>query len=175
VANVVVPAGLWIFPLTYSLGVVLTEVYGFAASRRVIWMGLFCNVCMAGACQLAIHLPATEQWRYDEAYTQILSLSSQLMLASVVAYFSGELTNSYVVAALKKRMQGKFFWIRALCGNWLGEGVDTILLLTLAFWGHVPKEEFFGMLVFYYLFKVCYAAAIMPLLHYTVRYLQQPD
>jgi len=169
---VILPAGLLLFPMTYLLGDLLTEVYGFAQSRRVIWMGMACNLFMALMCRLAIHLPALESWEPAAAYAQVLGSSSRLMAISVFTYFVGEFVNAYSVAKLKIRMQGRFFWLRALCGSWIGEGIETGLFIPLAFCGTMPNSELFRLAVFYYTFKVSYALCAMPFLNYLVKCLK---
>ena len=173
--SIILPAGLLLFPITYLLGDVLTEVYGFAASRRVIWMGMICNLFMAFMCWIAISLPALDSWEKTEAYAQILSSSSRLMVISVFTYFMGELTNAYIVSKLKVRMQGRFFWARALCGSWIGEGIETGLFIPLAFYGSMPNEELLRLALFYYSFKVLYAICAMPIASKLVKILKHRE
>ncbi len=170
---VILPAGLLLFPMTYLLGDVITELYGFAQSRRVIWMGMLCNLFMALMCRIAISLPADISWTHHEAYAQILGSSSRLMVISVTTYFLGELSNAYIVSGLKRKMQGRFFWARALCGSWVGEFIETSLFMPLAFYGRIPNEQLLKMAVFYYCFKVAYALCAMPFANQLVRALKK--
>jgi uncharacterized integral membrane protein (TIGR00697 family) len=169
---IILPAGLLLFPITYLLGDLLTEVYGFAQSRRVIWMGMACNLFMATMCQISIALPALDSWPRAEAYSEILGTSSRLMAISVFTYFVGEFVNAYIVAKLKIRMQGRLFWARALCGSWIGEGIETSLFIPLAFFGTMPNEQLLKLAGYYYSFKVLYALAAMPLLNLIVKWLK---
>lgn len=171
---VTIPAGLVIFPMTYLLGVILTEVYGFVLSRKVIWTALICNLFMALTCQLAIVLPYDPLWQGQEAYQNVLGTSSRLMAVSVFTYFIGEFVNSYVVAKLKVKLQGRLFCLRGLCGNWLGEGVETALFLPLAFY-HLPANVLLKMSLFYYLFKITYAACAMPFVKKIVFWLKNKE
>lgn len=172
---IILPAGLLLFPITYLLGDLLTEVYGFGASRKVIWMGMACNLFMALMCHLSISLPATPSWARSEAYAEILGTSSRLMAISVFTYFVGEFANAYIVAKLKVKMKGKFFWARALCGSWIGEGIETSLFIPLAFYGSLPNDELLRLAFFFYTFKVCYALCAMPLLNYLVKVLKRRE
>jgi uncharacterized integral membrane protein (TIGR00697 family) len=172
---IILPAGLLLFPITYLLGDVLTEVYGFSQSRKVIWMGMLCNLFMAFMCKLAINLPAVETWEKSEAYAQILGSSSRLMAISVLTYFVGELANAYIVAKLKIRMQGRLFWARALCGSWIGEGIETSLFISLAFYGTMPNDILLKMAGFYYSFKVIYAFCAMPFASMLVKVLKEKE
>ncbi len=171
----ILPAGLLLFPITYLLGDVLTEVYGFAMSRRVIWMGMACNLFMALMCKLSISLPAEETWIHSESYAQILGCSSRLMVISVLTYFLGEFINTYIVAKLKIRLKGKFFWIRALCGNWMGEAIETSLFIPLAFYGTMPNEVLLKLATTFYLFKVTYAMCAMPFANALVTFLKRQE
>jgi queuosine precursor transporter len=172
---IILPAGLLLFPITYLLGDLLTEVYGFGASRRVIWMGMACNLFMALMCHLSISLPALPSWTRGEAYAEILGTSSRLMAISVFTYFIGEFANAYIVAKLKIWMKGRLFWARALCGSWIGEGIETSLFIPLAFYGTLPNDELLRLAGFFYSFKVCYALCAMPLLNYLVNILKRRE
>lgn len=173
--SIILPAGVLLFPLTYLLGDILTEVYGFAAARRIIWFGMFCNLFMAMMCHLAILAPAPESWLDQAAYTQILGNGSRLMAVSTFTYFIGEFINAYVVAKLKVKMQGKAFWLRALCGSWIGEGVETALFLPLAFYGIMDNNELLSFGLFYYSFKVVYAFCTLPLANKLVNILKRRE
>lgn len=172
---VILPAGLLLFPITYLLGDLLTEVYGFSQSRRVIWMGMACNLFMAFMCRLSITLPSVETWSHGEAYAQILGTSSRLMAISVLTYFIGEFVNAYIVAKLKIKMQGRLFWARALCGSWIGEGIETSLFIPLAFYGTMPNSQLLHLAIYYYSFKVIYALCAMPLLNALVKLLKRKE
>lgn len=172
---IILPAGLLLFPLTYLLGDALTEVYGFAQSRRVIWTGMVCNLFMAFMCQLAIQLPSLGTWPHTEAYAQILGVSSHLMAISVFTYFVGEFINTYLIAKLKIKLQGRLFWLRALCSSWIGEGIETALFIPLAFWGTMPNEQLLRFAAFYYTFKLAYALAAIPLLNQFVKFLKKRE
>ena len=169
----VLPAGVLLFPLTYLLGDIITEVYGFREARRIIWFGMLCNLFMAFMCRLAILSPASETWIHQEAYEQILGNGSRLMAVSTLTYFIGEFMNAYIVAKLKIKMQGKSFCLRALCGSWIGEGIETALFLPLAFYGVMSNQELLRFGLFYYSFKVIYAFCTVPLANKLVNRLKR--
>lgn len=172
--GIIVPAGLMVFPMTYLLGALLTEVYGFSLSRRVIWMSLLCNLMLSAVCQIAVHAPCADDWPNQQAYALILSNSSRLMVISVATYFVGELLNALVVAKLKVKMAGKNFWLRGICGNWLGEGVETLLFIPLAFW-QLPREQLINMCVYFFSIKITYAFCAMPIMHWLAKVLKQAE
>ncbi len=172
---IILPAGLLLFPITYVLGDILTEVYGFAQSRRVIWGAMLCNLFMSFMCKIAIQLPAVSDWAHNEAYAQVLGSSSRLMAISVLTYFIGEFMNAYIVAKLKVKMHGRLFWARALCGSWIGEGIETALFIPLAFYGTMPNGQLLQLAFSYYSFKVIYAMCAMPLASHLVRMLKNKE
>ncbi len=172
---IILPAGLLLFPLTYLLGDVLTEVYGLREARRVIWFGMLCNLFMAFMCRLSISLPASESWLHSEAYAEILGSGSRLMTVSTLTYFIGEFTNAAIVAKLKIKMQGRFFWIRALCGSWIGEGIETALFVPFAFYGIMPNEQLLTLGLFYYIFKILYALCTLPIANKLVTLLKRRE
>lgn len=172
---IILPAGLLLFPITYLLGDVLTEVYGFAQSRKVIWMGMLCNLFMALMCKIAISLPAVETWTKTDSYADILGTSSRLMAISVFTYFVGELSNAYIVSRLKTALKGKLFWARALCSSWIGEGIETSLFIPLAFYGTMPNEQLLKLAIFFYSFKVIYVFCAMPFVSALVTWLKKKE
>jgi uncharacterized integral membrane protein (TIGR00697 family) len=135
VSGRVFPAGLAIFPLSYLLGDVLTEVYGLRAARAVIWLGFACNLLAVGAIQVAIHLPAAGFYEDQDAYERLLGTTWRLFLASLAAYVVGELANAYVLARLKAVTRGRFLWTRTIGSTVVGEGLDSAIFVTIAFAG----------------------------------------
>ncbi|MFM8454777.1 MAG: queuosine precursor transporter [Gammaproteobacteria bacterium] len=170
-----VPSGLLVFPLTYLLGDALAEVYGFKKSRQVIFMALFANLFMALVCYLVITLPAPVAYPKTLAYEQVLGQTIRLMLVSVFTYLIGEFTNTYIVSYLKIKMQGRLFWLRGLCGSWVGEFVETMLFIPLGFYGVRTWEQIQEMMIFVYLFKITYAFLAMPLLNQFVLWLKKQE
>ena len=128
-------AGTVIFPVSYILGDVLTEVYGFRAARRVIWTAFFCNLVAVIAILVAIQAPAAGFWSDQEAYETILGYAPRILLASFLAFLCGEFTNSIVMAKLKVRTEGRYLWVRTISSTVLGQAVDSTVFITVAFAG----------------------------------------
>ncbi len=128
-----VPAGVVVFPLSYLFGDVLTEVYGYAAARRVIWLGFACNLVAVAAIALAGALPAAPFWPGQSAYVSILGFTPVLLLASFCAYVVGEFLNAFVLAKLKIATKGRWLWTRTIGSTVVGEGADTLIFITIAF------------------------------------------
>lgn len=155
-------AGNVLFPLAYLLGDVLTEVYGFRAARRVIFLGFACNLLAVGAIQLAIVLPAADFWSENQdAYKAVLGTTWRIFAASLCAYLVGELTNSYVLARMKAATRGRFLWARTIGSSLAGQGLDSALFVTIAFAG--TGADLVDTIVTTYLIKVVWEAAATPL------------
>jgi uncharacterized integral membrane protein (TIGR00697 family) len=174
VSGRVFPAGLVIFPLSYVLGDVLTEVYGIRAARRVIWLGFACNLLALGAIQAAIHLPAADLWTENQsAYEDILVTTWRLFVASLAAYLVGELANAYVLAYLKGATHGRFLWVRTIGSTIVGEGLDSLIFITIAFAG--TGASLANPIVTTWLIKVGWETLATPLTYALVGYLKRTE
>jgi uncharacterized integral membrane protein (TIGR00697 family) len=174
ISGQVFPAGLVIFPLSYLLGDVLTEVYGFRAARAVIWLGFACNLVAVGAIQAAIHLPAAGFWQDNEdAYTATLGTTWRIFLASLSAYLVGELANSAVLARMKVATRGRWLWSRTIGSTIVGEGLDSLIFVTTAFAG--TGAGLANPIVTTWLIKVGYETAATPLTYAIVNFLKRRE
>jgi hypothetical protein len=174
-------AGTLLFPISYIFGDVLTEVYGFQRSRRVIWTGFGALLVSAAAFSLIGALPGEASWQAyagDAAYSAILGGMSSFGIvgASLVAYFLGSYSNSVVMAVMKVATQGRFLWARTIGSTLVGEGVDTlvfVLAATLA--GVFPWEIFSSLVLTNYFFKVGIEAAFTPVTYWVVNGLKRAE
>lgn len=166
------PAGLVIFPLSYLLGDVLTEVYGVRAARRVIWLGFACNLVALGAIQAAIHLPALDP-EFQQAYEEVLGTTWRLFLASLAAYLVGELANAYVLAWMKGATGGRWLWTRTIGSTIVGEGLDSLIFVTIAFAG--TGAGLANPIVTTWLIKVGWETVATPLTYWVVGYLKRTE
>jgi queuosine precursor transporter len=174
VSGRVFPAGLVIFPLAYVLGDVLTEVYGIRAARRVIWLGFACNLMALGAIQAAIRLPAADFWQENQsAYEQILGITWRLFVASLAAYIVGELANAYVLAVLKGATGGRWLWTRTIGSTIVGEGLDSLIFITIAFAG--TGAALANPIVTTWLIKIGWEALATPITYGIVGYLKRTE
>ena len=162
VSGRVFPAGLVIFPLSYLLGDVLTEVYGFRAARAVIWLGFACNLLALGAIQIAIALPAAPFYEQDQAYEDVLGTTWRIFVASLTAYVIGELANAYVLARMKSATRGRFLWSRTIGSTVVGQGIDSAIFYPLAFWGVWDNETLLIVLLTQWVLKVAWEALLTP-------------
>jgi uncharacterized integral membrane protein (TIGR00697 family) len=170
----VFPAGLVIFPLSYLLGDVLTEVYGFRATRRVIWLGFACNLLAVGAIQIAIALPAAGFWAENQqAYEDVLGTTWRIFAASLAAYVVGELVNAYVLARMKVATRGRWLWSRTIGSTIVGEGLDSAIFVTIAFAG--TGTGLLNPILTTWAIKVAWETAATPLTYAIVNYLKRRD
>jgi queuosine precursor transporter len=160
--------GTILFPLSYIFGDVLTEVYGYSRSRRVIWAGFGATALMAAVFALVGALPPAPDWENQGAYEAILGLTPRIVAASLIAYWVGSFSNAWVMARLKLVTQGRWLWTRTVASTLVGEGLDTLLFVVIAFAGTLP----FGLLVAVtasnYVFKVGVEALATPVTYRVV-------
>ena len=127
----VLPAGLVIFPFSYIVGDVLTEVYGYARARQVIWLGFGCNLLAVVVIEIALVLPPAPFWAPNQAaYETILGFTPRLLVASFIAYLVGEFANSAVLARMKILTHGRYLWTRTIGSTFVGEGLDSAVFIT---------------------------------------------
>ena len=167
--------GTILFPLSYIFGDVLTEVYGYARSRRVIWTGFFCAALMSGVFALVGALPPAEGWEGQSAWMTILGTTPRIVLASLIAYLAGEFSNSTVLAKMKVAANGRFLWMRTIGSTLVGEGVDTAIFCLVAFWGTMPNNLLFTVIVSNYIFKCGVEVVLTPATYLVVGYLKQSE
>jgi len=170
--GLVLSAAIVIFPLSYVLGDVLTEVWGYAASRRVIWLGFACNALLVAAVWLGGALPAAPFWRGQAAYEEILGQTPRILAASFLAYLVGEFANAYVLARLKLATRGRWLWTRTIGSTLVGQALDTVVFVTLAFARTVPPPALLAIIAGQWAVKVAYEAAATPLTYAAVGWLK---
>ena len=166
------PAGLVIFPLSYLLGDVLTEVYGIRSARRVIWLGFACNLLALGAIQAAIHLPALDP-EFQVQFEAVLGTTWRLFLASLAAYIVGELANAYVLAYMKGATRGRWLWTRTIGSTIVGEGLDSLIFVTIAFAG--TGAGLANPIVTTWLIKVGWETLATPITYWIIGYLKRTE
>jgi len=167
--------GTILFPLSYIFGDILTEVYGFARARRVIWTG-FAMMILASLTFIAVGaLPSAPDWGGQAAYETILGLTPRIVAASILAYFCGEFLNSFVLAKLKIATAGRWLWLRTISSTLVGEGVDTVLFVVVAFWGVLPPALLATIIVSNYVFKVGIEALFTPVTYWLAGFLKRKE
>src|ERR1700728_4138303 len=168
-------AAEFLFPLTYICGDVFTEVYGYGSSRRAIWLGFFAMALLVGVGQLAVALPPAPEWKGQEAFATVFGVVPRFALASLVAYWAGEFTNSYTLAKLKLFTRGRFLWTRTIGSTLSGQLVDTVVVIVIAFWGVETGPKILIMIASSYGFKVVYETIATPVTYLVVGWLKRAE
>ncbi len=160
--------GTLLFPLSYIFGDILTEVYGYKESRKVIWTGLAMLVIMSLNIWIIGALPADPSWTLQASYNDILSTVPRIALASVLGYFAGEYSNSVVLSRMKILTKGRWLWTRTIGSTLVGEMADTLIFVTVAFAMTYPAAVLVAMILSNYLFKCAIEAIFTPVTYKVV-------
>jgi len=175
ISGFVLPAGTIIFPISYIFGDVLTEVYGYRQARRVIWLGFFCNFIVVVAIWIGQLLPSASFWDGQKAYERILGYTPRLLVASFLAYLVGEFANSFVLAKMKIATKGRWLWTRTIGSTLVGEGLDSLVFMILAFWGSIPVAALLLAILTQWVVKSAYEAVATPLTYIVVNFLKRKE
>ncbi|MGP1415018.1 MAG: queuosine precursor transporter [Treponema sp.] len=167
--------GTLLFPLSYIFGDVLTEVYGYKASRRVIWTGFFMLLIMSVNIYMISSLPAHSEWTMQRDFDNILLQMPRLAIASLIAYFIGEYTNSVVLSKMKVITQGKYLWMRTIGSTLVGEGLDTVIFVLIAFLGLYSTGVLFNIMLSNYLFKTLIEVIFTPITYKIISFVKQKE
>jgi hypothetical protein len=167
------PAAIFVFPLSYIFGDVLTEVYGYRWARRVIWLGFLCNLIFVFFAWLAQIMPPAPFWAEQKAYEAILGPVARILGASFLGYLAGEFVNSFVMAKMKIFTKGRWLWTRTIGSTVAGQGVDTAIFITVAFAG---TPSFLPVMILYHwLAKTVIEAMATPLTYLVVNSLKRTE
>jgi uncharacterized integral membrane protein (TIGR00697 family) len=175
VYGVILPAAVVVFPISYIFGDILTEVYGYARARQVIWIGFGCNLLAVVAIWLAGVLPAAGFWNGQAAYEAILGYTPRLLVASFAAFLVGEFLNSLVLAKLKIATRGRWLWMRTIGSTLIGEAADSLVFITLAFVGTMAGGDLLRLILAQWLFKSAYEAVATPITYAAVGFLKRAE
>jgi len=171
----VITGGIVIFPLTYIFGDILTEVYGYRKSRRIIWLGFLSLLIMVAGYMTVQALPYPAFWLNQEAYEIILGFVPRIVVASMIGYLAGEFSNSVILSMMKVKMNGRALWMRTIGSTIVGEAVDTLIFVTIAFAGMLAWGDFWHVVVSGYVLKVAYEVIATPLTYKIVKYLKKTE
>jgi len=173
VAGWILPAAIIVFPISYIFGDILTEVYGYRAARRVIWLGFGCNLIAVLGIWLGGLLPAADFWQGQPAYDTILGFTPRLLIASFLAYLVGEFANSFVMAKMKIKTKGRWLWTRTIGSTFVGQGLDSAIFIVVAFAGTTSFAPM--IIVHHWLVKTGYEAIATPFTYAIVNYLKRKE
>jgi uncharacterized integral membrane protein (TIGR00697 family) len=164
-----------LFPITYIFGDIFTEVYGYAASRRAIWIGFIASALLAGMGMLVVALPPAPGWEGQAAFEQVLGFVPRMVVASLIAYWCGEFANAFVMSRLKVLTRGRHSWVRTIGSTAVGQAVDTAVVMVLAFGGTLSTALILNLIFSGYLGKVLYEIAATPLTYLVVNWLKRKE
>ena len=167
--------GTILFPLSYIFGDILTEVYGYKRTRKIIWMGFLMNIFMAIVFIAVVAMPSSPYWTNQAAYDAILGWTPRIVLGSVIAYFAGEFSNSYILAKIKIWMNGRKLWIRTISSTMVGEAFDTLIFVLIAFYGVLPNDLLLTVIISNYVFKVGVEVIFTPITYLIVGRLKRSE
>jgi len=170
-----ISGGQLLFPITYIFGDIFTEVYGYSASRRAIWLGFFASGLMAVMGVIVVALPPAPDWPNQQAFATVFNFVPRLVIASLAAFWCGEFANSFVMAKMKILTGGRHLWTRTVGSTIVGQAVDTFVLMVLAFGGSLSVPLIENMIVSGYLGKVLYEVLATPVTYAIVNYLKRAE
>jgi len=173
--GLILPAAILIFPISYIIGDILTEVYGYRQARRVIWLGFLCNVITVGAIWIGQILSPASFWDGQAAYERILGYAPRLLVASFLAYLVGEFANAFVLAKMKIATKGRWLWLRTIGSTLIGQGLDSLVFISLAFVGIMPFRALLSAIVAQWLVKSVYEAVATPITYAVVNLLKRKE
>ena len=178
------PAAVIVFPVAYIFGDILTEVYGYARARQVIWIGFACNALAVAAIALGGWIPAAPYWALDDfatpqlaqqAYQAVLGFTPRLLGASFLAYVVGEFVNAFVLSKLKLATGGRWLWLRTIGSTLAGQLLDSAIFLSVAFAGVLPAASLVPLVLTQWLFKSGYEALATPITYVVVAALKRAE
>ena len=168
-------AGVLFFPISSVLGDVLTEVYGYARARRVIWAGFAAAIFAAVMCSVIVAMPPAPGWGGQEHYAAVFGQVWRIVGASVLAFWAGEFVNSYVLARMKVWTQGRMLWSRTIGSTVVGQGVDSLIFYPLAFLGVWSNAQVLTVMLTNWALKVAWEAILTPVTYVVVGWLKRRE
>lgn len=173
--SITLPAAVILFPITYIFGDIFTEVYGFKKARIIIWLGFGCSFFAVLIYLITIALPHPGFWENQDAFATVLGTTPRVAAASFIGYLFGEFSNSMILSKLKVASKGKRLWVRTILSTLVGEGFDSVIFIMISFWGTMDNQTVLMMIVYQYLFKVCYEVIFTPFTYAIVRWLKKKE
>ena len=175
IGPVITDGGALLFPLTYILGDVLTEIFGFNAARRAIFTAMALQITAAFVFWFVTLLPAAPGWEMQDAYASVVGFVPRIVLASVVAFVVGETLNSYVLVWIKERTKERLLWARLIGSTIVGELADTLVFCTIAFYGVITGAEFANYVITGYIYKTLVEVVMLPVTYRVIAALKRAE
>lgn len=175
VAGFTFGAGILFFPVSYVIGDVLTEVYGYANARRCIWAGFVAMIFMAFMSFVVVAMPPAESWDGQSAYESVFGLVPRIVVASMLAFWAGEFVNSFVLAKMKIWTRGKLLWSRTIGSTIFGQAVDSVIFYPVAFFGIWETKDVITVMFTNWVMKVAWEAILTPVTYIVVGWLKHRE
>jgi uncharacterized integral membrane protein (TIGR00697 family) len=172
---IITDGGVFLFPLVYIAGDILSEVYGFKAARKAIFIGFAMSILAALTFWLVQISPPAEAWGNQEAFESVLGFVPRIVLASVAGFLVGQLLNAWVLVKIKERTQEKALWLRLLGSTAVGEFADTIVFCTIAFYGVITGEEFLIYVAFGFAYKTLVEIVLLPVSYAVIGWVKRHE
>ncbi len=172
---IITDGGVFLFPLVYIVGDILSEVYGFKAARKAIFIGFAMSILAALTFWLVQISPPAEAWGNQEAFESVLGFVPRIVLASVAGYLVGQLLNAWVLVKIKERTQEKALWLRLLGSTIIGEFADTIVFCTIAFYGVITGTEFLVYVAFGFAYKTLVEVLLLPVSYAVIGWVKRRE
>lgn len=173
--NIMLTAGDFVYPLNYALSMILTEVYGYAMSRRIIWLSFICNFVVAIIIIFSVALPAAPAWHEQEQYAAIMGRTPRLLIASFAAFWVGEFIGTYILAKAKIFTSGKHLWFRTIGATSIGQLIDNIVFATIAFTNIISWHSMIVLVASAYWFKIIYQIILTPGIYAFAKFLKKHE
>jgi queuosine precursor transporter len=175
IGGVPTSGAILLFPITYIFGDIFTEIYGYAASRRAIWLGFFGTALLYAISAVVIALPSDPEFHNQQAFVTVFGILPRILIASLAAFWAGEFANSYTMAKLKLITKGRWLWTRTVGSTVVGQAVDTTLVIVITFAGTFSPHKLVQIIVTGYLLKVAYEVVATPLTYLVVNWLKRAE
>lgn len=173
--HLILTAGDFIYPINYLISMVLTEVYGYTMSRRIIWSAFGCNFLVVLTIFLSIALPGASVWHEQAQYTMILGRTPRILAASLSAFLIGEFVGTYILAKIKIFTAGKYLWLRTMGATLIGQLIDSIAFTSIAFTGIISLQDVIILSVSAYGCKVIYQTVLTPIIYVVANFLKKRE
>lgn len=175
VSPIITDGGVFLFPLAYVIGDILSEVYGFKAARRAILLG-FVMLILAAVTFLAVqYAPAADAYAHQDAFEAVLGFVPRIVIASIAGYLVGQLLNAYVLVRIKQRTKEKALWARLIGSTAVGELADTVVFCTIAFYGVITGPDFLNYVLYGYLYKTLLEVVLLPITYPVIRWVKRRE
>lgn len=168
-------AGILFFPISYLFGDILTEVYGYARARKVVWSGFGALVFASFMSWVVLALPPAQGWPNQEAHEIVFGTTPRIVFASISAYWVGEFSNSYVLAKMKILTKGRWLFTRTIGSTIIGTGIDSAIFYPVAFWGIWTNQQVFSVMLGNYVLKVLWESLATPFTYKIVAFLKKKE